>query len=169
MTVQVNPPPQVRIPDSLARDPEAFGYFRQINQILFQLWTRTGGETDAVSATEVVDLYSSSQPVTEDALEVLYPMVNAGLVPQTSVIAASAAFTTTGTQVVICTNTAAMTIKLNATPDDGEEVEIKRQNAAVTIDGNGQTVDGATSVVILAQYDSPHLVYTVAANEWSII
>lgn len=49
MSVDVNPPPQLRIPDSLTRDRETFGYFRQLNQISFQLWNRTGGSTDAIA------------------------------------------------------------------------------------------------------------------------
>jgi hypothetical protein len=49
MTNPVNPPPQLRIPDALAKDREVFGFFRQINQILFQLWNRTGGEDDAIA------------------------------------------------------------------------------------------------------------------------
>ncbi len=49
MTNPVNPPPQLRIPDSLATDRETFAYFRQVQQILFQLWNRSGGEDDSIA------------------------------------------------------------------------------------------------------------------------
>lgn len=48
MTV-VNPPQQLRIPDKIFRDPELRAYFEQQKQILFQLWTRTGGNNDAIT------------------------------------------------------------------------------------------------------------------------
>lgn len=49
MTNPVNPPPQLRIPESLAQDRETFAYFRQVQQILFQLWNRSGGEEDGIA------------------------------------------------------------------------------------------------------------------------
>jgi len=52
MSNPVNPPPQLRIPDALAVDRETFAYFRQVQQILFQLWTRTGGSDDIISDLE---------------------------------------------------------------------------------------------------------------------
>ena len=44
----VNPPPQLRIPDKFNSDPEIRSYFEQQNQIIFQLYQRTGGNTDSV-------------------------------------------------------------------------------------------------------------------------
>lgn len=46
---KVNPPPALRLPLSLAQNQEARVYFEQINKILFQLWTRTGGGNDDVA------------------------------------------------------------------------------------------------------------------------
>lgn len=46
---RVNPPPALRLPLSLAQNQEARVYFEQINKILFQLWTRTGGGNDDVA------------------------------------------------------------------------------------------------------------------------
>lgn len=44
----VNPPPRLRIPPQLAQDRETRAYIEQLNTILFQLWTRTGGSTDVI-------------------------------------------------------------------------------------------------------------------------
>ena len=57
MTTRVNPPPQLRIPDKFAGDREIFGYFRQLQTILLQLWVRTGGSDDSISTIELGELY----------------------------------------------------------------------------------------------------------------
>ena len=46
---KVNPPPQLRIPPQFLKDKETRKFFEQQNQILFQLFTRTGGSVDFVS------------------------------------------------------------------------------------------------------------------------
>ena len=48
MAVQVNPPPTLRIPRSFISDPEVRAFIEQQNTIIFQLWNRTGGDTDEV-------------------------------------------------------------------------------------------------------------------------
>ena len=45
----VNPPPALRLPESLRQNQEARVYFEQIQRILFQLWARTGGGNDDIS------------------------------------------------------------------------------------------------------------------------
>ena len=49
MAVNVNPPPQLRIPDVVLKNPEWREYERQRDVILFQLWQRTGGDNDGLS------------------------------------------------------------------------------------------------------------------------
>jgi hypothetical protein len=60
---------------------------------------------------------------------------------------------------VICTTTGSQTITLNPKPKDLEQFTIKRTDGAVTIDGNGKTMDGQTSVS-LGLYDAANGVYT---------
>ena len=55
--VDVRPPPQLRIPDTLRQDRETFGYFEQLNRLLFAMWQRTGGSNDAISILENGELY----------------------------------------------------------------------------------------------------------------
>ena len=52
MSNPVNPPPQLRIPDAFQEDRQVFGYVKQLNQILFQLYTRTGGSEDLVDDSQ---------------------------------------------------------------------------------------------------------------------
>ena len=131
---------------------------------LTQVTNTTSGEI-----SETSELISSDSGVSEDVeglgseLALLTPTP----VEEVEVISASANFTTTGSQIIICTNPAAIIITLNATPDDGEQLHIKRQNTgAVTVSGN---IDGSVTLAIGLRYSSPHLVYTVDAGEWSIV
>ncbi len=83
------------------------------------------------------------------------------------ILSTSSNLTTTGQQIIICTNTSPITITLNTTPADGEQLHIKMQNTGtVTVSGD---IDGETSKDIIFRYDSPHIVFTVDAGEWSII
>lgn len=49
MAVDVNPPPQLRIPEAFRADPELRAWYEQQQVILFQLWNRTGGDNDLVA------------------------------------------------------------------------------------------------------------------------
>lgn len=48
MAVNVNPPPQLRVPQAFTKDREVFDYFQQLQTIIFQLRQRTGGDNDGV-------------------------------------------------------------------------------------------------------------------------
>ena len=50
MTTLVNPPPRPRIPKAFLQDAEVRGYIEQLQTIIFQLYQRTGGEEDEVTA-----------------------------------------------------------------------------------------------------------------------
>ena len=70
---------------------------------------------------------------------------------------------------VIMTNTASATVTLPTSPDDLAEVFVKRTDAQVTIDGNGNTIDGQATQILGSQYDGAHMLYTDAAGEWSFV
>ncbi|MBL4664323.1 MAG: hypothetical protein JKY22_12400 [Flavobacteriaceae bacterium] len=48
----VNPPPQIKLPSAFAKDSEINTYFRHLNRMLLQLWTRTGGASDIIGDAE---------------------------------------------------------------------------------------------------------------------
>lgn len=85
-------------------------------------------------------------------------------------ISTATAYTTTGLEDLVVA-TAAVTVTLNALPDDGEKVEIKRVTTAgnVIIDGNGNTIDGAATFTLLSNYGSYDLIYSVTEGGWLII
>ena len=45
---KVNPPPHLKIPKDFFEKKDKRTYFQQIEFILFQLWTKTGGGADTV-------------------------------------------------------------------------------------------------------------------------
>ena len=67
MSIQVNPPPQVRLPDKIFNDPELRGFFESWQTILFQLWNRTGGSTDTVAGKQNITLISSDTVLDDNA------------------------------------------------------------------------------------------------------
>ena len=62
MAVNVNPPPQLRIPEVILQNPQWREYERQRDVILFQLWQRTGGDNDLISEglNQVIQTFSSN-------------------------------------------------------------------------------------------------------------
>lgn len=58
MTVNVNPPPQLRIPKAFLADREVREFVNQQNIILFQLWRKTGGNSDPISNIDNKNLSS---------------------------------------------------------------------------------------------------------------
>lgn len=170
MAIQVNPPPQHNIPKKILNDKELRDYFIYQQEYLFKLWLRTGGGDDSISSIENGELYEPGiQTSDSEELETEldpFETLPGGLFP-VEVISVADSYTTTGDQILICTNASDITVTLNATPDDGEQVHIKKAgDGMVTVSG---TVDGQATTDIIFKYDSPHLVYTLEAGEWSII
>lgn len=58
---KVNPPPVLRIPQEILNNQNTRSYFEQINKILFQLWMRTGGGSDAISEITITSGDSDSK------------------------------------------------------------------------------------------------------------
>ena len=50
--IKVNPPPQIKLPEALAKDKATVTYFRHLDRMLLQLWRRTGGVDDYISESE---------------------------------------------------------------------------------------------------------------------
>ena len=138
--------------------------FIKWTESLTRVTNTTSGEVSEVS--ELISGASLADELVgelEIDMDLITPHIDMGV----EVISTGTDFTTTGDQVIICTNTLAVTITLNPTPDDGESVHIKRQNTGtVTVSGS---VDGGTTLAIGGRYSAPHLIFTLAAGEWSII
>lgn len=169
MTTRVDPFIQP-IPEQFSRDRELRSYFEYLHRVIHDLRNRTGGSDDQVTNLGVRELYPYSPQKEEGALDgaaLFGRPLNADLLGALNVVSTSADYTTTGNEIIICTNTNDITITLNVSPEDTEQVHIVRQNVGgVTISG---TINGQSSLVIGQRYSSPHLVYTNDGGEWSII
>lgn len=172
--------------------PEFLNWLNYDNRWKHDIWIRTGGGNDAVSESQIGELYepgietsnadelveelevSAEMQIVHDLLERVEDLesrsFSAGLdikrLETYTLEAGDTALTTTGDQWVPCLNTAAATVTLNLTPDDGEDVIIWRGNAQVTVSG---AINGGTSLVIANKYDAPHLKYSLDAGEWAIV
>lgn len=74
------------------------------------------------------------------------------------------AFSATGKQIIICNNTGSLDLTLNASPDDAEDIHVKR-NAVGAVNFIG-SIDGFTNNSIASIGDGIHLIYTIDQGEW---
>ncbi len=65
----VNPPPQLKIPENILKDPQWLAYERQRDIIIFQLWQRTGGNVDVIEDSQQ-NITSSSSRVSRNAARI---------------------------------------------------------------------------------------------------
>lgn len=175
--VDVNPPGQLRIPAGFNAEQQTF--FDQIRTILFQLERRTSGELSLQDDTDdenfgsevvksradisqIFDLLGDIEASSNHAA-ILRARIDEIFEKAFYVVSKSVNYTTAGNQIIICTNSSPINITLNLTPDDFEEVHIKRQNSSVSIIG---TIDGSSPSAIPSKYDSVHLIYSSDAGEW---
>ena len=88
-------------------------------------------------------------------------------------IEVTADYTTSGKvgyEKVIVNSSSAVTVTLHSGPQDKHRVKVLRKGTgAVTVAAaSGDTINGAASIVLAAQWDSPLLEYTDASGEWNI-
>jgi len=168
----------VEWPTKWVQDPEIGPVVTYLNRFVNDLFLRSGGGDDAIVETQIVELYEPGIQTGnyEELLEELELDVEmlggqgfdpSQLLP--SVTVESAAYTTAGSITVIATSN--ITVTLNASPDTGETVTIKRATTAgtVTIDGNGKNIDGASTHTLILNYESRNILYVTETDEWLIV
>lgn len=158
------------IPEQFRRDRELRSYFEYLHRVIHDLRLRTGGGDDQVSNLGIRELYPYSPREEDDgvsSVSLFSRPLNPDILGKFEVVSTSTDYTTKGNEIIICTNTTDITITLNSTPEDTEQVHVVRQNTGgVTISG---TINGDSTLQIGQRYSSPHLVYTIDGGEWSII
>lgn len=75
--------------------------------------------------------------------------------------------TALGNQVIICTD--ALTVTMASTPLDKDVVEVKATNGKVIIDGNGNTIDGSSTITIRRDNTGLSMEYSTTADAWFIL
>ena len=156
-------------PRKWLQDPEIGPAVVYLNRFLHDMFLRSGGGNDAIADEGIKELYPWVPSPEDDFNEFksLFPQVMQNG-KSFEVIAVTADHTTSGNEILICNNASIITVTLNATPDDEEEVIIKRRGATVKV-AAVKEIDGETNKTIAIRYDSPHLIFTAEANEYSII
>ena len=165
----------IRWPQKWAQDVELRPTLTYLNRFLHDLWIRTGGGDDFIfnigvdiTALEIrVALLEAEMDAVElrlDALEAL----------QFIEVTATANHTTTRNEIVTCTNTALITITLDASPDALEEVHIVRAGSVVKINGNGNSIlglygsTGVSEVTLNGIGQAAQLIYNATTTNWHI-
>lgn len=154
----VNPPPQFRRPQKINADKELRPYFEKLEWLLFQLWTRTGGNDDTVQDTSV-------SQVDTDGLFGLFGRIAA--LELRNIVPTAVDYTTIGSDIVICTD--ALTVLLNDEPKDQEMVTIKRTEGAVIVNGNGKLIDNKSSWRLNVKRWGFDAIYLVETDSWHIV
>ena len=172
------------IPKGLQIDAEVRAYFEYLNRFLHDIWVRTGSGDDAIqnesiqelypwipdkeseSGSDISNLFINRNQIQQDLLSLYAPPQTFKPLEIITIETGDTAFTTTASQDITCLNTSAAIVTLNANPEDGEEVIVARRDALVTING---AIDGDTTLVIVFQYDTPHLRYSASASEWCLV
>jgi hypothetical protein len=149
MSISVNPPPQVKIPDKFFNDPELRAFFEQQRTILFQLWNRTGGPTDLIS--QIITIGGQINVINVENVDLLM---------------SSEQF---GSLVVVDASTAEVNITLPSVSNDdiGKSVMVVIIDATFDcyIKGNGDSVLGEASVLMNDQYMSIHFT-SISNTDW---
>jgi len=165
MGIAANPPPQSRLPEKLLSDDELRNYFTTLQEDMYRLWLRSGGGKDQVSDI-VIDLDQINDRL--DLIESRLDLVEARVTYlEGSIVVTAVNVTASGNTTIICTD--ALTVTLNTNPLDKDLVKVKQTNGNVTIDGNGNNIDGDSSVIMRRNFTGLDLVFSSSADAWFIV
>lgn len=133
----------IQWPQKWITDSDIAPVLKYLNRFLHDLWIRSGGGADFVGDI-FIDLDTINSRL--DSIEGRLDLIEASLTYLEGLTIVTAVDLTidnsvTGHQTVVCT--AAVTIKLDATPTDRDTAIIKvgQKNTEVIIDGNGKLIE----------------------------
>lgn len=133
--------------------------------------TKEGQPTQRfIEYLESISSFVNTNSATVDSVDVstAYKVVSHAVVDSNRFnVSVAADYTATGYESVLIV-TGAATITLNPTPDDGEQVSIKRATTAGNVVVSG-TIDGASQYTIAENYECIDLIYIVSSDEWLIV
>jgi hypothetical protein len=165
----VNPRLQ-RIPKALLQDRETRLYFEDIERFLHDLWIRTGGGDDDVANQSLRELYPWSVSATESSHGLFSYFDSNHTKTDFDVIEViGTTHTTRGNEIVVCNNTALLTVTLNPDADHKEQAIIVRNNTGSVRVTATKLISGQLTKTILRRYSAPHHIFTTEADSWSVI
>ena len=176
---RVNPPLQLKLPQSIANDRDLKKAFDDLTRVVDQLWRRTGAGDDFIQNERLQKLYLSDnknnkQP--EQNLNIIKTTqnniklnVNKSADYTEKFIITDENFTTTESMTVICNNDLLdINITLNATPEDNEIVFIKKIGSKNVNVNSAKTIDGLTTQLINVLNESLMVRYIGKLDKWLI-
>ena len=84
-------------------------------------------------------------------------------------VTTSTDYTTSGNEIIACTNTLAITVVLNSSPVEAERVYINQTAATVIVDANGKTINGSNFIQLNKHTTSRLLAYKSIIAGWLVI
>lgn len=158
----VNPP--VAALAKLPSDSPAFK--RNLIEIINQLWARTGGGADLISAAAVAESYpwdlfgSESNDSTS-----MYPAAIAETVPQYQAVSISADYTALSFEFINAARACAIT--LPEYPASNDVIIVRNSDGSkIKLLGNGRKINGSYSGVLRKQGTAIEFYYFASENEW---
>ena len=139
---------------------------------LEQNWTNSN-QGDAFGELGVRELYSWQGLLDKEPDETkhIYQLISPFLVTGNSdfntefeEITVTGNHTTSGNELLVCTNSSEITVTLNTSPENLEQVIVMRRGTG-KINYTG-TIDGRTDRTQLFRYSSPRFIYLASQNEW---
>lgn len=160
MSVNVDPF-VIPIPQKLLNDPELGPTFQYLWKFLYDLWSRTGGGTDYVSdLTDDFAALDTRVDVAENDIDALESLTANSIVTT----AVNYTITTSGQVVRV---TAAATVSLPAAPSDQYRCAVESQTTgAVTVSGNGKTIQGDSTDTIYVADTLIEYQFFTAIDAW---
>ena len=158
MAVNVNPPPQLKIPQAFLKDREVRAFIEQQNTIIFQLYKRTGGNDDYIEDSQQ-NISSSSSRISRNSGKINSLELKEFEIVNTTVDVVAEEF-----QIIICKNSLPITVTLDPQATENDEVHIKRRGESIEVIGS---IDGFTNKTLNVINYSMHLIYD--GTDWSEI
>lgn len=135
--------------------------------LLRQTRTRTGGDVDQIANQQIRELLPWFSVANESGINKQYDFPQYHDFPL--FVSTASNHTTAGNEIVEATTS--ITVTLNANPANEERVTVKRNTTtgAVTINGNGNNIDGDSTYTMLINYEGVDLIFSIDSGEWLII
>lgn len=156
--IQVNPPPQPELPEEFAKNKATRLYFKTLTRFFLQLWKRTGAGEDFIDANEQ-SITSTNSKVNRNAAK-----INSLEKTTFDIVFTTVSTTVSAFETLICNNPAPINVLLDTTAIENDVLNVKRNNAQVTVLG---TIDGQVDMILNVPQYSTKLVFN--GTDWSRI
>ena len=166
MATSVNPP--INVLRSTQFDSPA--YKRALEDILFQMWTRTGGGSDTINNISIQeqfawDVSSSDERTDKESLNTFFNMLVES--PEYNAVSTSTNYTANAFDFVNAKSGSA--IKLLEYPNENDVVIIRNGDGTnISFSGNGKNINGESAGKITRQGTTLVIQYFIDENEWFV-